>query len=158
MFRKMRRFKQAVSKEECINILNTEKRGVLSVIGDNGYPYSIPMDFYYDENENKIYFHSAKEGHKIDSIKTCGKACFTTWNKGFQREGDWAWYVTSIVAMGKAELVNDDNIVYEKIRKLGLKYYPSAEEVDVEIKKDIHRVQIIALAIEHMTGKLVHEK
>ena len=33
----MRRFKQQVSDEECIEILKTTKRGVLSVIGDDGY-------------------------------------------------------------------------------------------------------------------------
>ena len=65
-------------QEECRQILKTEKRGVLSVIGDNGYPYGIPINFYYDENDGKIYFHCAKEGHKIDAIKNCDKACFTT--------------------------------------------------------------------------------
>ena len=67
MFRKMRRFKQEISLEECIEILTNEKRGVLSVIGDDGYPYGIPINHYY-KNDNCIYFHGAKEGHKIDAI------------------------------------------------------------------------------------------
>lgn len=69
MFRKMRRFKQQISNEECVEILKNEKRGVLSVIGDNGYPYGIPLNHYYDEKTNSIFFHGAKEGHKIDAIK-----------------------------------------------------------------------------------------
>ena len=69
MFRPMRRFKQQLTQEECVEILNTEVRGVLSVLGDDDYPYGIPIDFYYNQQENKIYFHGAKEGHKIDSIK-----------------------------------------------------------------------------------------
>lgn len=68
MFRKMRRFKQEISLEECIEILTNEKRGVLSVIGDDGYPYGIPINHYYNKNDNCIYFHGAKEGHKIDAI------------------------------------------------------------------------------------------
>lgn len=76
MFRKMRRFKQEISKEECIEILKTEKRGVLSVIGDNDYPYAVPINFYYNDEDGKIYLHGAKEGHKIDSIKSCNKVCF----------------------------------------------------------------------------------
>lgn len=70
MFRSMRRFKQQLTQEECVEILNTEVRGVLSVLGDDDYPYGIPIDFYYNQQENKIYFHGAKEGHKIDSKKT----------------------------------------------------------------------------------------
>lgn len=158
MFREMRRFKQQVENQECVEILKNEKRGVLSVIGDEGYPYTVPMDFYYEEAENTVYFHCAKEGHKIDGIRGCDKVCFTTWNTGFQKDGDWAWNVTSVVAFGRAELVEDDKLTYEKTRKLGMKYYPTAEEVDEEMERDISRVQLVALHIEHMTGKLVNEK
>ena len=84
MFRPMRRIKQQLSKEECINILKNEVRGVLSVIGDNGYPYGVPINFYYSSDENKIYFHGAREGHKIDSIKNYDKVSFCVYDKGVQ--------------------------------------------------------------------------
>ncbi|MBQ0078317.1 MAG: pyridoxamine 5'-phosphate oxidase family protein [Eubacterium sp.] len=158
MFREMRRFKQQVSAEECKKVLREEARGVMSMIGDNGYPYGIPLDFYYDEEDNAIYFHAAKEGHKIDAIKACDKVCFTTWNTGFQKDGDWAWNVTSVVLFGKAELVEDRELTSVKTRALAEKYYPTKEEVDVEMANDIDRVQLIAIHIEHMTGKLVNEK
>lgn len=158
MFREMRRKKQEVNKEECVNILKTEKRGVVSVIGDNGYPYGVPINFYYDEENEKVYFHCAKEGHKIDAIKNCSKVCFTTWNNGFKKEGDWAFYVTSVIIMGDAKLITDETVICDKVRKLGLKYYPTKEEVDAEISRDIKRVQLVEISIEHMTGKLVHEK
>ena len=76
MFRPMRRFKQQLTQEECVEILNNEVRGVLSVLGDDDYPYGIPIDFYYNQQENKIYFHGAKEGHKTDSIKKHNKVSF----------------------------------------------------------------------------------
>lgn len=158
MFRKMRRFKQSVSKEECYEILKTEKRGVLSVLGDNGYPYGIPINFYYDDQDGKLYFHGAREGHKIDAIKSCSKVCFTTWNTGFKKDGDWAWNVTSVIAMGRAELISDFDITYEKARKLALKYYPTEEAVEQELINAVNRVQVIALDIEHLSGKLVNEK
>lgn len=69
MFRKMRRFKQQITEEECIQILKNTKRGILSLIGDDGYPYGIPLDHWYSEEDNAVYFHGAKEGHKIDAIK-----------------------------------------------------------------------------------------
>lgn len=158
MFREMRKIKQAVSEDTCREILNTEKRAVLSVIGDDGYPYGIPVNFYYEENENTIYLHGAMKGHKLDAIRKCNKVCFTTWNKGYIPEDDWAYYVTSVVAMGKAELMDDPEKATEEIRKMGLKYYPDAEDVEREIKESMHHVQMIAIHIEHMTGKKVHEK
>ena len=61
MFRDMRRFKQQISEEECIDILKKEPRGVLSILGDAGYPYGMPLDHWYSEAEGKIYFHCAKK-------------------------------------------------------------------------------------------------
>ena len=61
MFREMRRFKQQIPNEKCIEILKSEKRGILSLIGDDGYPYGIPLSHYYDEKDGKLYFHGAKE-------------------------------------------------------------------------------------------------
>ena len=78
MFRPMRRFKQEVTREECVKILTDEKRGVLAVNGDNGYPYAVPVNFYYDRNTDKIYFHCAKAGHKLDAMLSDDKVCFTT--------------------------------------------------------------------------------
>lgn len=158
MFREMRRKNQEISKQECIAILSSEKRGVLAVLGDNGYPYAVPMNFYYDEQNNKIYLHSAKSGHKLDSIQNCEKVCFTTWNQGIKKQNDWAFYVISVVIMGKAELVHDEKLKMQQIRNLGLKYYPSEQEVEEVIKKYINNMQLIAISIDNMTGKLVHEK
>ena len=73
MFRKMRRFKQELSKEECMEILKNEPRGVLSVLGDDGYPYGMPVTHWYNEKNGKIYFHGAKSGHKIDATNMCDK-------------------------------------------------------------------------------------
>lgn len=86
----MRRVKQQVGMDKCKKILKEEKRGVLSVMGDKGYPYGIPVNFVYDENANIIYLHGATEGHKMDAIEKCSKVSFTTWDKGYKKDGDWA--------------------------------------------------------------------
>lgn len=159
MFREMRRFKQQVSEDECKKILKEENRGVFSVIGDNGYPYAIPINFYYDEIDHKIYFHGAKEGHKVDAINQCNKVCFTTWNQGFKKEGHWEWNVTSVVVFGRVELVTDRTVIEDRLRKLAIKYYPTEDEVEEEMSSSsADRVQLYAIEIEHMTGKLVNEK
>lgn len=153
----MRRFKQEVSREDCIKILNDEKRAVLAVNGDDGYPYSVPINFYYDSESDKIYFHCAKAGHKLDAMLKSDKVCFTVHNTGYQKE-DWSYYVTSVIIFGRARVMTDEAEMREKIRKFGLKYYPTAPEVDEEIRKDFDRVNLIEITIEHMTGKTVHEK
>lgn len=159
MFRELRRIKQKVSDEECKRILKEEKRAAFSVIGDDGYPYTIPVDFYYDEKEHRIYLHGAKNGHKIDAIKNCDKVCFTTWDQGFKTEGNWEWNSTSVVIFGRARLLEDRSIWEDKLLKMTIKYYPSIEEAEAEMKTPpIHAVQMIAIDIEHMTGKLVNER
>ncbi len=158
MFRKVRKIKNEIAIEEAKDLLRNNKRAAFSVNGDGGYPYTIPINFYYDENENKIYFHSAKKGHKIDSIINNDKVCFTTWNDGYVDDGDWAYHVSSCVVFGRARLVEDCKTTEEKVRKFALKYYPSAEEVEEEIRKGIKGVQLIEIEIEHISGKKVHEK
>ena len=158
MFRKMRRVKNEISVEAAKELLRNNKRGALAVNGDDGYPYAVPIDFYYEEEENRIYFHSAKRGHKIDSIKANDKVCFTTWDDGYLMDGDWAYYVSSCVVFGRASLLTDTDIALEKIRKFAMKYYPTAEEVDEEIRKSFAAAQMVMIDIEHISGKKVHEK
>jgi len=158
MFRKMRRVKNEIPVEEAKGLLRKNRRAAFSVNGDEGYPYTVPVNFYYDEEENKIYFHSAKKGHKIDSIKANDKVCLTTWDDGELEEGDWAFHVSSCVVFGRAKLVEDRKVTEEKVRKFACKYYPSVEEVEEEIKRDINGVQLVEIEIEHISGKRVHEK
>ena len=80
MFRPMRRCGQQLKLNECIEILKAEPRGVLSLLGDNGYPYGIPMDHWYCEQDGKLYFHGAKNGHKIDSLQSCDKVSYCAGN------------------------------------------------------------------------------
>lgn len=82
MFRGMRRFKQQISKEECIHVLKEQPRGVLSVLGDNGYPYGLPLDHWYSEKDDKLYFHCAKEGHKLDAVRECDKVSYCVMDEG----------------------------------------------------------------------------
>lgn len=157
MFRKMRRFKQQLSEEECVSILKTEPRGVLSVLGEDGYPYGMPVNHFYDEETGKIYFHGAGEGHKIDAIRKCDKASLCVYDKGFRREGEWALNIKSVIVFGRIRIVEDRDRTVAVLRKLGLKHYPDAESVELEIGKDAARATCLEMTIGHMTGKLVNE-
>lgn len=158
MFREIRRIKNKISDDECKSVLKTSMRAALSVNGDDGYPFTFPINYYYSEEENRIYFHSAKTGHKMDSITKDNKVCLTTWDDGYKIDGDWAYYVSSCVVFGRAVIIDDLEVKKEKIKKFAMKYYPTEEEADEEILRDIDHVQFVAIDIEHMSGKKVHEK
>ena len=157
MFRPMRRIKQQIPEEECIKILKEEPRGVLSVLGDDGYPYGVPIDHYYDEKAGKIYFHGAKEGHKIDSVIRCDKASYCVYDEGYRKEGDWALNIKSVIIFGRVSLVKDEEKAREICISLVKKFTDDEEYLEKELKSAFSRVQCIEFEPEHMTGKLVNE-
>lgn len=157
MFRPIRRKKREISEEEAKELLALEKRGVFAVNGDDGYPYAIPVNYFYDREENKIYFHGAKAGHKIDSLRQNNKVCFTVYGNE-QLKDDWAPYLQSTVVFGRCHLPEEAELTEEKVRELARKYYPNEEEIEAEIAKDIKGVQLYVIEIEHLSGKQIHEK
>ena len=157
MFRTMRRSNQALSHEEMIDLLKTETRGVMSVQGDNGYPYGYPINHYYDEETNKIYIHGATFGHRVSAVKNDPKVSYCVFGGEYQKEGDWAKYVKSVIIFGKAELVEDADEIVRISRLLCDKFPCPPEYVEHEIEKDAPRTLVIAINIENMNGKLVHE-
>lgn len=158
MFREMRRNKQQMTMAECVALLKKGKRGVLAVLGDESYPYTIPMNYYYDEVTSQIYFHSAKKGHKMDAVKGHEKVSFCVLDEGYREEGDWAYHFRSVIAFGRIHIVDREEEKEAILRKLGLKYYPDAESVENEIRADGPAAQCMVLSVEHLSGKAVYEK
>ncbi len=157
MFRKMRRFKQQITAEECREILTTQKRGVLSLVGDGGYPYGIPLNHWYCEEDGCIYFHGAKEGHKLDAIENNNKASYCVYDEGYRNPGEWALNVKSVIAFGRIEKVSDENKAREICTHLVKKFTDDNEYLEKELKNALPRVQCLKFIPEHMTGKLVNE-
>lgn len=157
MFRKMRRSPQALSHEEIIEVLKKERRGVLSVQGDDGYPYGLPINHLYDEESGKLYFHGANFGHHIDAIKRDPKVSYCVYGQEFQREGEWAKNVKSVIVFGKAELIEDMDEIIRICRLLCAEFPCTPEYVEAEIAKDAARTLCFAINIENINGKLVNE-
>lgn len=155
MFRKMRRFKQQISEEECIRILKEQPRGVLSMIGDDGYPYGIPLDHWY--SGNKLYFHGAKVGHKMDAITAFDKVSYCVMDESFRRDGEWALNIKSVVVFGRIRVVEDEAKKREICTNLVRKFTDDEEYLQKELTNAFSRVNCLELTIEHMTGKLVNE-
>ena len=158
MFRPMRRASRAIADADAKQLLANAKRGVLAVNGDDGYPFAIPVNYFYDSEQGKIYFHGAKSGHKVDALRKSDKVCFTVYGNERFEAGEWAPFVQSVVVFGRCRLVEDAAATEARVRELALKYYPTAEAVEAEIKKDIKAVQLYEITIEHLTGKQIQEK
>ena len=153
----MLRKKQQLPEEECIEILKNELRGVLSVIGDDDYPYGMPINHFYCEEDGKIYFHSGRKGHKIDAMKRHDKASFCVYDQGFRREGEWALNIRSVIVFGRIEFIEDKEKIYEIARRLSYKFTDDEEYIEGEIVRSGPGTLMFALVPEHITGKLVNE-
>ena len=155
-FREMRRLKQELSKKECREILDKSIRGFLSVTGDGGYPYAFPINFLY--NDGSLFFHCALEGHKMDAIRSCDKACFSVLSEPVKEPGEWWYNVNSVICFGRIREITDRERHDAILRKLGQKYFPEGYDIDYDMLKNARRAAVLEFTIEHMTGKRVKEK
>ena len=157
MFRKMRRDHQAVSREECVEILKSRPRGVLSMIGDDGYPYGIPVSHWYDEENDRLYFHCGKKGHKVDAIRACDKVSFCVYDEGYRNEGEWALNIKCVVLFGRAAFLEDHERALEICTEISHKFTSDEEYIRHELERSGPAVEVVEITPEHMTGKLVKE-
>ena len=153
MFREMRRKKQLLSNNESIEILKNGTCGVLALLGDDAYPYAVPISYVYDHS--KIYFHGAKSGHKIDAIRNCNKASFCVIAQDIIVPEEYTTYFRSVVAFGKVRILEEKNEIRAAIEKLAIKYNPkdSAENREQTIAREWNPLCMMELSIEHLTGK-----
>lgn len=157
MFRELVRKKKQITDEECIEILKNEKRGVLSVLGDGGYPYGMPMNHFYNEEDGCIYFHSGKAGHRPDALKRCDKVSFCVYDEGYKNEGEWALNIKSVIVFGRVEVIEDIEKIADITAKLSYKFTEDEEYIQNEIRLYASKTLLLKLKVEHMCGKIVAE-
>ncbi len=157
MFRELQRKNKELSYDECISILINEKRGVLSVIGDGGYPYGMPMNHYYAEDGN-LYFHCGKSGHRLDALKNCDKVSFCTYDNGTKVENEWALIIKSVIVFGTVEIIDEADTVIDISEKLSRKFTDDEAYIKNEIECFADETLILKLTPEYICGKRVEEK
>jgi nitroimidazol reductase NimA-like FMN-containing flavoprotein (pyridoxamine 5'-phosphate oxidase superfamily) len=158
VFRELRRKKNEMDIDATKELIKQSRRAVLAVNGDGGYPYAIPINYLYDESGQKIFFHGASKGHKVDALKKSDKVCFTVYGNEKTKDEDWAPFVQSAVVFGRCHLIEDKDLSMKILKKFAMKYYPNEEMVMDEIKASGKSVQIFEISIEHISGKEVQEK
>ena len=142
---------------ECVHVLKTEKRGVLSVIGDNDYPYGMPMNHWYNEDDGKIYFHCGNVGHRLDAVRKNDKVSFCVYDAGYRTPGQWALNVKSVIVFGRITVVDTLDKIVDITTKLSYKFTQDEAYIKDEIEKHAHRTLLLELTPEHICGKLVEE-
>lgn len=158
MFRPIRKKKNEISVGDAKALLRVCRRGILAVQGDDGYPYAIPINYHYDETNEKIYFHGSRVGHKVDALKACDKICFTVVGNETVKEEAWAPYVKSAVVFGRCRLIEDRAEALKMLKLFATKYYPDEQTANEEIDRSSKAVQMFEITIEHISGKEVQER
>ena len=158
MFRKIRKVKNELSPEMTREILAKAPRGVLALHGDDGYPYGLPLNYVYDEENQALYFHGTKTGYKIDCIDKDPKACFTAMLEEGVSEDGWSTNVSSVIAYGLVEEIEDPDFARDAMIKLAGKYYPNKELIDENMEASFKNTKMLAFHITYMTGKKVNER
>ncbi len=152
MTRVMRRKKQLLPFVETENILRNATSGVLAVSGDDGYPYAVPLSYAYENG--KIYFHCAKEGHKIDGIRGDEKVSFCVVDKDQVVPEKFTTFFRSAIAFGKARIVSEDALKRHALELLVKKYSPGFEVAGAEeIRRDFETVCVVEVAVDYLSGK-----
>ena len=159
MFKPIRKKINEIDRNATEDLLQSNRRGILAMNGDNGYPYAIPINYFYDNETQKIYFHGAKAGHKVDALKASDKVCFTVYGDEHIDESEpWAPYVQSAVVFGRCRLLEAGPESIALLKEFAMKYYSDEALADEQIARNGRANQMFEITIEHMSGKQVQEK
>lgn len=157
MFRELSRKNKQLSQDECVELLTNETRGVLAVNGDDGYPYAMPMNHFYNSDDGCLYFHCGKKGHRIDSLMRSPKVSFCVYEQGTREDGDWAYCVRSVIVFGKMEFIENLNQIVPITTALCHKFTDDEAYIQNEIEHYAKATLLLKLTPEHICGKKIKE-
>lgn len=151
MFREMRRHAQQLTQDESIQILRSAKTGILAVQGDDGYPYTVPINLAYEDG--KVYFHGAKIGHKYDAMRRCEKVSLCVIGHDEVIEAELTTYFRSVILFGSVRILSAPNEIFHAAQVLARKYCSDEARINAEIQREMQALCCFEIRIEHLTGK-----
>ena len=157
MFRPMRRSAQALGVDACREVLSRGTSGVLAVLGDGGWPYAVPLSYAFDGE--KLYFHCAREGHKLDAIRREARASFCVVDRDDVKPAEYTSYFRSVIIFGRVRVLEDEAQMRAAIELLARRYFPqdSDEGRRRAIEREWAGLCMLEMDIEHMSGKEAKE-
>ena len=157
MFRELKRKNKQLSDAECAEVLLQQTRGVLSVSGDDGYPYGMPMNHLYHPEDGCIYFHCGKAGHRLDALLRENKVSFCVYDQGVREGDDWAFLVRSVIVFGRIAIIDDSEEIIRITQLLSRKFTQDEQYIQQEIQQHAANTLLLKLTPEHICGKRVKE-
>ena len=153
MFREMRRAERALDKEACEDILSRGETCVLALMGDDGYPYAVPVNYCY--TDGKVYIHCAKEGHKLDAIRRDGRASFCVIDADEVAPEAYTTLYRSVIVFGRVRVLEDEREKRAAIERLARRYAPddTAAGRAAAIAREWDALCLLELCAAHMSGK-----
>ncbi|MCI9595770.1 MAG: pyridoxamine 5'-phosphate oxidase family protein [Firmicutes bacterium] len=153
MFREMRlKEENQLPQKQALEMLENAPYGVMALEGDDHYPYTVPVNYVYADN--KIYFHGAVEGHKVDAVKKNEKVSFCVVTQAEVVPEAYNCLYLSAIAFGKIRFAEDEQEKREALELIIDKYSKGFEEDGRKyIKASWDEVQVFVIELEHITGK-----
>ncbi|MCU7493419.1 MAG: pyridoxamine 5'-phosphate oxidase family protein [Ignavibacteria bacterium] len=148
----IRRAEYAASESQAKEIIEKGEHGVLSTTSADGYPYGVPMSYWY--KDGLIYFHCAKEGQKLDNIKADNRVSFCVIGASEVLPGDFTVNYESAVVFGKAYEVTGsekEEAMLEMVKKFSPDFMEQGKE---SIKRADAKVSVYKIISEQVTGKI----
>ena len=157
MFRELARKKQKLSDAESKEVLKKQVRGVLSVLGENDYPYGMPINYWFNEVNGKIYFHTGKSGYRTEALKKHNKVSFCVYDEGFRRDDEWALNIKSVIVFGEINMIEDEETIKRIMEPFSRKFTQDDEYIKNEIETFTKNTLLLELTIDNLCGKIVNE-
>lgn len=152
MSREMYKKERQVSPEQVTEMLLATTEGTLSMHGDDGYPYAIPVNYVY--LDGSIYIHTADRGYKIDALKKNRKVCFSVIAQSVVAPELFTTKYKSVVAAGDVEFIEDQEEKQRVMEAFVSRFSPGLEEGGMKfINAALHRTAILKIHIREMKGK-----
>lgn len=152
MFREMRRKNQRLTREECNAVLERGTSGVLAVAGEEAYPYAVPLSYVYCDD--KLFFHCAPTGHKLDAITQNNRVSFCVIDQDQVVPEEYTTYFRSVIVFGRARILHQSEEKRAALMRLAEKYSPAREQGRLaEIDRLFQAVCMVEVEIDHLSGK-----
>lgn len=152
MFPKMRLTRQELPIEQTKKILQEGTSGVLALAKEGGYPYAVPVNYLYEKD--RIYFHGAQSGQKIEMIRKNPRASFCVIGTEKIIAEKYTTLYQSVIAFGRIRILEQEAEKREAITRFAARFCPGDE---VGIQKEIERewdiLTVFVMEVEHVTGK-----
>lgn len=131
-------------------ILKAGQFGVMSAVSPDGIPYGVPLNYYYDEQENALFFHCATQGRKLECIAAHSRVSFTVVTRAGIDAARLTTYYESAIVTGVASLVTDDE---EKKKRLNGLCDALASSGSADMCKSLGQTAVVRISIESVSGK-----